>query len=59
MKNHVLDYLGDFMEHSHDFGYHVVLSVKMEEEKIDCSDTDKIDRVLKFMHIDLLNVTAI
>ena len=50
-KNLILDYLADLMEDSHDFGWnaakgcHAVLLVKMEEGKIDWSDTEKIDRV--------------
>ena len=50
-KNNMLDYLSDIIEDSHDFGWssakgcHAVLSVKMEEGKIDWSDIDKIDRV--------------
>ena len=50
-KIQMLNYLTDLMEDSHGFGWntvqgcHAVLSVKMEERKIDWSDIDKINRV--------------
>ena len=50
-RNNMLDYLADLMEDSHDFGWssakgsHAVLLCKMEDNKIDWSETHKIDRV--------------
>ena len=50
-RDNMLDYLADLMEDSHDFGWssakgsHAVLLCKMEENKIDWSETQKIDRV--------------
>ena len=47
----MLEYLSDIMEDSHDFGWqatkasHAVLLCKMEENKIDWQETNKIDRV--------------
>ena len=50
-KDQMLEYLGDIMEDCHDFGWpaskaaHAVLLCKMEESKIDWSQTDKIDKI--------------
>ena len=50
-RNHMLEYLSNIMEDSHDFGWqaamasHAVLLCKMEESKIDWHETNKIDHV--------------
>ena len=50
-RNHMLEYLSDIMEDSHDFGWqaaktsHAVLLCKMEESKIYWHETNKIDHV--------------
>ena len=50
-RDHMLDYLTDLMEDSHDFGWqnakgsHTVLLCKMEDNKITWDETNKIDRV--------------
>ena len=51
IKQNMLEYLSEIMEDSHDFGWgaakgaHAVLLCKMEEGRLDWSDTIKIDRV--------------
>ena len=51
VKNHMLDYLAELMEDSHDFGWqsakgsHAVLLCRMEDNKIQWQDTHKIDRL--------------
>ena len=50
-KNAMLDYMTDLMEDSHDFGWpaakasHAVLLCKMEDNKINWLETEKIDRI--------------
>ena len=50
-KQNMLEYLSDIMEDSHDFGWgaakgaHAVLLCKMEEGRLDWSETTKIDRI--------------
>ena len=50
-KNQMLEYLSDLMDDSHDFGWqsakaaHAVLLCKMEDNKVEWSETAKIDRV--------------
>ena len=51
VKNYMLDYLAELMEDSHDFGWqsakgsHAVLLCRMEDNKIQWQDTQKIDRL--------------
>ena len=51
IKQNMLEYLSEIMEDSHDFGWgaakgaHAVLLCKMEEGRLDWSDSTKIDRV--------------
>ena len=51
VKNHMLEYLAELMEDSHDFGWqsakgsHAVLLCRMEDNKIQWQDTHKIDRL--------------
>ena len=50
-RNHMLDYLTDLMEDSHDFGWqaakgsHAVLLCRMEDGKVAWDETSKIDRI--------------
>ena len=50
-RNHMLDYLTDLMEDSHDFGWqaakgsHAVLLCRMEDGKVAWDKTSKIDRI--------------
>ena len=52
-KNQMLEYLSDLMDDSHDFGWqsakaaHAVRLCKMEENKVDWSETKKIDCVCR------------
>ena len=51
IKNQMLEYLSDLMEDLHDFGWpaakgcHSVLSVQMEQGKVEWSNTQQIDRI--------------
>ena len=51
VKQNMLEYLSEIMEDSHDFGWaaakgaHAVLLCKMEEGRLNWSDTQKIDRI--------------
>ena len=51
IRNCMLDYMSDLMEESHDFGWqaakasHAALLCKMEENKTDWHETNKIDRI--------------
>ena len=53
VKNHMLEYLAELMEDSHDFGWqsakgsHAVLLCRMEDNKIQWQDTHKIDRLCR------------
>ena len=50
-RNHMLEYLTDLMEDSHDFGWqaakgsHAVLLCRMEDGKVAWHETSKIDRI--------------
>ena len=62
-KNAMLEYVTEIVENAQDFGWpsakgaHALLLCRIEEDKFDCSMTDKIDRLRKFMLKKLLPIT--
>ena len=53
IKNSMLEYLTEIMEDANDFGWqsakasHAVLPCRMEDGKVDWSETQKVDRITR------------